>query len=114
MTSTGLLVEVQRAQQPKDIAMGLINWIFDFYQHSKINDAQRDADNLRSEMQHLRSTRGDLDQERLLRAIGELALAVKTLQRATVEKGLFSEQDLRRIAQQVDQEDGRMDGKSPI
>ena len=94
--------------------MGLINWIFDFYQHSKINDAHRETESLRTEMLQLRSTRGDLDQERLLRAVGELALAVKTLQRAAVEKGICSAHDLRRIAEQVDLEDGRADGRSPV
>jgi len=94
--------------------MGLINWIFDFYQHSKINRAQEDADHLRMEMATLRNTQGGLDNDRLLRAIGELALATKTLQRVLIEKRLCSEDDVRRTAEQIDREDGRIDGQSPI
>ena len=47
--------------------MGLTNWIFDIYQHSKIDEARKEA------MEE--------------RAMGELALATKTLQRLMVEKG---------------------------
>lgn len=94
--------------------MGLINWIFDFYQHSRINDAHRENEDLRTHLRELRQQNGGVDQERLLRAVGELALAVKTLQRAVVEKGIVGEAELRRIAQDVDRADGRVDGQSPI
>jgi hypothetical protein len=90
--------------------MSLINWIFDLYQHHKIGQAHDDARRLRDEMATLRSTRGDLDSERLLRAIGELALAVKTVQRLAVEKGLCTEAEFRERARAIDLEDGRADG----
>lgn len=99
--------------------MGLINWIFDFYQHSKINRAQDEAAMLRDEVAALRATRsggaggGSLDDERVLRAIGELALAVKTVQRLCVEKGLCTEAEFHRRLREVDAEDGRSDGMAP-
>ena len=95
--------------------MGLINWIFDIYQHTKIDRAQQDAERLRHEMASLRSRGGSgLDQDRLVAAIGELALAVKTVQRLAVEKGLCTEDEFRRKAQAIDLEDGRADGRASI
>lgn len=93
--------------------MGLINWIFDFYQHSKIDRAHEEARELRAELATIRSSRGDVDSERLLRAIGELALAVKTVQRLAVEKGLCTEAEFQRRLREVDLEDGRADGMAP-
>ncbi|HEX5050176.1 MAG TPA: hypothetical protein VFZ65_00260 [Planctomycetota bacterium] len=93
--------------------MGLINWIFDFYQHSQIDRNHDETAQLRAEVASLRSSRGELDQERLLRAIGELALAVKTVQRLCVEKGLCSEAEWHRRAREIDLEDGRADGMAP-
>jgi hypothetical protein len=94
--------------------MSLLNWIFDIYQHSKIDRAEAETRQLRSEMDTLRTTRGDLDPERLLRAIGELALAVKTVQRLAVEKGLCTDAEFRQRAAAIDLEDGRADGRAPI
>lgn len=93
--------------------MGLINWIFDFYQHSRIDRAADEARELRAELNTIRNTRGDVDGERMLRAIGELALAVKTVQRLAVEKGLCTEAEFQRRAREIDLEDGRADGMSP-
>lgn len=94
--------------------MGLINWIFDFYQHGKIGDARAEAAQLREEVAALRSSRtGAIDDERVMRAIGELALAVKTVQRLAVEKGLCSEAEFHRRLREIDLEDGRADGMSP-
>ena len=93
--------------------MGLINWIFDFYQHSRIERAHDEARDLRSELDQIRSTRGDVDSERLLRAVGELALAVKTVQRLAVEKGLCTDAEFQRRLREVDLEDGRADGMAP-
>lgn len=90
--------------------MGLINWIFDLYQHSKITDARDEAAQLRTEIASLRVDRGRPDDERVLRAIGELALAVKTVQRLCVDKGLCTEAEFQRRAQAIDLEDGRADG----
>jgi hypothetical protein len=95
-------------------AMGLINWIFDFYQHNKIDRAHREAAELRAEVQSLRlQPSGGLDDERVLRALGELALAVKTVQRLCVEKGLCSESEFHRRLREIDLEDGRADGMAP-
>jgi hypothetical protein len=94
--------------------MGLINWIFDFYQHSKINDAQDEAAALRREVASLRGSRGDIDRDAMLRAVGQLALAVKTVQRLCVEKGLCSEAEFHRRLREIDAEDGRSDGMSSL
>lgn len=94
--------------------MGLINWIFDFYQHSKINDAQYEAAQLRREVASLRGSRGDIDGDAMLRAVGQLALAVKTVQRLCVEKGLCTEAEFHRRLREIDAEDGRSDGMSSL
>lgn len=94
--------------------MGLINWIFDFYQQSKIMRAEDDTAQLRQEVASLRNGRGQLDDDRLSAAIGELALAVKTVKRLAVEKGLCTEAEFQQRAQQIDLEDGRADGRSPV
>lgn len=93
--------------------MGLINWIFDFYQHSKINRAHDEAIALRGEIASLRGRTGDVDSDALLRAVGELALAVKTVQRLCVVKGVCSEGEFQRVLREIDAEDGRSDGMSP-
>ena len=66
-----------------------------------------------AELDSIRSSRGDVDSERLLRAVGELALAVKTVQRLAVEKGLCTEAEFQRRLREVDLEDGRADGMAP-
>ena len=91
--------------------MSLINWIFDAYQHHKIDRAHDEAQRLRSEVDSLRNSRG-VDSDRLLAAIGELALAVKTVQRLAVEKGLCTEAEFRAKAEAIDREDGRTDGRA--
>ena len=94
--------------------MGLINWIFDIYQHSRIEDLHRRAAEARSEALALRSTGGGVDAARVERAIGELALAVKTLKRLAIEKGLCTPAELDRLLQQIDLEDGKPDGVAPL
>ncbi|HEX4825406.1 MAG TPA: hypothetical protein VFV19_13970 [Candidatus Polarisedimenticolaceae bacterium] len=93
--------------------MGLINWIFDFYQQYRIDQLQKDAAQTRAEMT-VRAPNGALDAEKLERAVGEMALAVKTLQRMMVEKGLCTPDEFRAKLQLVDLEDGRADGRAPI
>ena len=44
-------------------------------------------------------------------AIGELALAVRTLQRLMIDKGVCSAEELHNKLQQVDLEDGKADGR---
>lgn len=92
--------------------MGLINWIFDLYQHSKIDDARREASAARAELALLRGG-GTVDAARLERVLGELALATKALQRVLVEKGIVSHEELAERVRAVDLEDGRADGRLP-
>ena len=94
--------------------MGLINWIFDIYQHHKIDQAREEATQARMEAASLRSSGGNVDVQRLERAIGELALATKTLQRMMVDKSVCSAQEFGEKLRQVDLEDGRADGQAPI
>jgi hypothetical protein len=93
----------------------MINWIFDIYQHTRIEDARQEARAARAEVASMRSSSGSsLDSERVERALGELALATKTLQRMMVEKGVCSNPELRSLLHDVDVEDGRTDGQAPI
>ena len=95
--------------------MGMINWIFDIYQHSKIEDARQEARAARREVAAMRSSGGgDLDAEWVERALGELALATKTVQRMLIEKGVCSTAELGSLLDQVDRLDGRADGRAPI
>ncbi len=95
--------------------MGVINWIFDIYQQSRIEDLHRQAERARTETFALRSASGgSLDSARLEQAIGELALAVKTVQRLAVQKGLCTPAEFTQTMQQIDREDGTADGRSPL
>ena len=91
--------------------MGLINWIFDIYQHSKIDDAHAEAAAARRELAEYRGSGGE---SRLERPVGELALAMKTLQRMLVEKGVCTNQEFYALLHQIDLEDGKADGQSPV
>ncbi len=93
--------------------MGLINWIFDIYQHTKIDEVRKEAMEARLEASRINQG-GSVDAARLERALGELALATKTVQRLLVDKGVCSHDELRTALQRVDAEDGRTDGQSPI
>ena len=94
--------------------MGLINWIFDIYQHSQIDKARQEAGQARAEAAAIRGSGGSVDTARLEHALGELALATKTLQRVLVEKGVCGAEELNQKLLQIDREDGRADGKAPI
>jgi hypothetical protein len=90
--------------------MSLLNWIFDIWQHSKISS-------LRDEVAGLHVTGGAQTinaVRRLERAIGELALAIKTVQRLAVEKGLCTAEEFQNKLAQIDHEDGISDGQSPV
>ena len=91
--------------------MGLVNWIFDIYQHQKIGEAKEAA--VRAEAAAVRSG-GSVDAARLEQALGELALATKTIQRLMVDKGLVSPAEFGEKLRLIDAEDGRVDGKAPI
>jgi hypothetical protein len=101
-------------EQPEESSVGLINWIFDFYQQSRIERLHEDAARARAQAMALRSSSGSVDTVRLERAMGELALAVKTIQRVAVEKGLCTSAEFQQRMNDIDAEDGRTDGISPI
>ena len=90
--------------------MGLINWIFDFYQQYRIEQIHKET----AQAAAVRSTGGNVDPARLEAALGELALAVKTVQRVMVDKGVCSAQELHDKLRQIDLEDGRPDGRAPV
>lgn len=90
--------------------MSLINWIFDIYQQTQI-DKLRDA---RAQVNATTAPGAGPDTERLERAVGELALAVKTMQRMMVEKGVCSATEFTEKVNQIDLEDGKVDGRSPL
>jgi len=94
--------------------MGLINWIFDIYQHTQIDKAKDEARAARAEAAAVRSGGGAVDGARLERALGELALATKTVQRMLLEKGVCTNEELARKLREIDLEDGIADGRSPL
>lgn len=93
--------------------MGLINWIFDFYQHSKISEAKEEAIRARAEISQIQRN-GGVDGDRLERALGELALATKTIQRLMVEKKVCSQNEFIDKLKLIDAEDGNRDGLTPV
>jgi hypothetical protein len=94
--------------------VGLINWIFDFYQQYRIDQLRDETARARSEAASVRAPSGAIDVDRLERAIGELALAVKTVQRIAVEKGLCTSEEFHQKLSAIDREDGQADGRAPI
>ena len=94
--------------------MSLINWIFDIYQHTRIESAHEEAQLARAELAAMRGSGGSIDGERLQRALEEMALATKTIQRVLVEKGVCSSDELGAMLRKIDGEDGRLDGRSPL
>lgn len=94
--------------------MSLINWIFDAYQHHKLDQNRQETDELRNELRSLHARGGGVNQEHLEKAVGELALAIKTIQRLAVEKGLCSNDEFQRKMREIDAEDGRVDGRSTL
>ena len=97
--------------------MSLINWIFDIYQHTRIEDARTEAQSVRAELAAMRASGGgpgDVDLDRLEQALGALALATKTFQRMLVEKGVCTHAEFSALMHQIDLEDGRRDGQAPL
>jgi hypothetical protein len=94
--------------------MGLINWVFDIYQHSKIDEVRREAAAARAEVAAVRNRSGGVESERLVRALGELALATKTIQRMMIEKGVCTHTEFDSRLREIDREDGDADGRVPI
>ena len=94
--------------------MGLINWIFDFYQHHQIDKLRDQTARAQAEAAAIRTTGGGVDVQRLEQALGELALALKTMQRIMLDKGVCTVDEFGAKLRQVDLEDGREDGRAPI
>jgi hypothetical protein len=99
---------------PEEVTVGLINWIFDIYQHTQIDKAKSEAAAARAELSAVRSSSGGVDAARLERALGELALATRTLQRVLVEKGVCSHEEFLTRLRAIDLEDGRSDNRLPL
>ena len=91
--------------------MGLINWIFDIYQHTQIDKAKSEAAAARAELASVRSGGGSVDAARLQATLEELALATKTLQRTLVEKGVCTSDEFADKLREIDLEDGHADGR---
>ena len=94
--------------------MGLINWIFDFYQQYRIDQLRDETSRSRAEAARVTTPGAGVDAQRLEQALGELALAVKTVQRIAVEKGLCTQEELFQKVKAIDLEDGQADGRAPI
>jgi hypothetical protein len=94
--------------------MGLINWIFDIYQHTQIDKARDEARQARAEASAMRGAGGGVDAARLERAVGELALATKTVQRMMVAKGICTREEFAAMMREIDREDGVEDGRAPL
>jgi len=94
--------------------VGLINWIFDFYQHYRIDQIQKETSQVRMETAAVRGAGGNVDAAKLEEALGEIALALKTVQRMLVDKGVCSQEELHGMLRRVDLEDGKADGRTPV
>ena len=96
--------------------MGLINWIFDIYQHTQIERTREELARAREDLTSVRAggASSGVDAARLERALGELALATKTVQRLLIEKGVCNPQEFATTLHQIDMEDGRADGQAPV
>jgi hypothetical protein len=96
--------------------MSLINWIFDIYQHGRIDRAERESQAVRQELAQMRAA-ANAGSDRAPhgdRVAGELALSIKTVQRMMVQKGLCSSEEFTALLDEVDAEDGSKDGQAPI
>ena len=91
--------------------MGLINWIFDIYQHTQIDKARTEAAAARAEVATVRSSGGSVDAARLQNMLEQLALATKALQRTLVEKGVCTSDEFAKTLREIDLEDGIADGR---
>ena len=94
--------------------MGLINWIFDFYQQYRIDELRTETARARADAVQVRGGGGGLDVARLEQTLGELALAVKAVQRTLIDKGICTPEELHKKLTAIDLEDGKADGRSPV
>lgn len=96
--------------------MSLINWIFDIYQHGRIDRAEKESQAVRQELAQMRAAAnaGSDRAPHSDRVAGELALSIKTLQRMMVQKGLCNSEEFTALLDEVDAEDGQRDGRAPV
>ena len=94
--------------------MGLINWIFDFYQQYRIDELRTETARTRAEAVQVRTGTGGVDLARLELTLGEMALAVKAVQRTLIDKGVCTPEELHKKLTAIDLEDGKADGRSPV
>lgn len=94
--------------------MGLINWIFDIYQHTQIDKAKSEAAAARAELSSMRTTGGGVDAARLQTMLEELALATKALQRTLVDKGVCTSEEFAQKVRAIDLDDGLADGRTRL
>ncbi len=94
--------------------MGLINWIFDFYQQYRIDELRRETVEARAQASAVRAPGGEVDAAALDRSLGELALAVKAMQRMMVSKGYCTVEEFHELLRRIDLEDGNLDGRAPL
>jgi len=103
--------------------MGLLNWLFDLHQQDQIAKVRQDRYQDRwqvleelaaakDEAAAIREEAGRLSIDNLEEIIGELALAVKAMQRQLVASGHLDPVALAAMVDAVDAEDGRRDGRS--
>jgi hypothetical protein len=96
--------------------MSLINWIFDIYQHGRIDRAEKESQAVRHELAQMRAA-ANAGSDRAPhgdRVAGELALSIKTVQRMLVQQDLCSSEEFTALLDEVDAEDGQRDGRAPI
>lgn len=91
--------------------MGLINWIFDIYQHTQIDKARTEAAQARADFASIRAGGTGVDGARLQALLEELALATKAVQRTLVEKGICTSEEFAKTVRDIDLEDGVADGR---
>ncbi|HEY1375772.1 MAG TPA: hypothetical protein VGF55_03225 [Gemmataceae bacterium] len=94
--------------------MDIIDDIFDLMwmssQNRKVADLRREVDRLKESARSAAGADpGRAEPEQLRAAVGELRLCVAVLFRVLVTKGVIGRDDLAKLVEQVDDEDGRRD-----
>jgi len=89
--------------------MSLLNWLYDLHQRERIQNLERMVQGARVEA-GVRS-RGEIDAKALEQSLAKLSLAVRTLHRVLVTKGVCTAEEIQRTLRQVDLDDGRENGR---
>ncbi len=93
-----------------DVINGIADLMWNSSQSNKIADLNREVDRLKQSARSSAVTDPTQAQFEALRAAnGELRLYVATLFRVLEHKGIIGRDDLVKILQQIDEEDGRRD-----